>query len=89
MVAVPHRGGSQQPPGNPSASATGSVCHVEEPDSDTDRLQEEHPQDLSRLRLDAWDAASAGCRGNQQVLMLELTRAEFAFLSTALGGLKS
>ena len=44
---------------------------LEEPDSITARPQEEHAQNLSRLRPDAW----AISWGNLQVLLLELTRA--------------
>ena len=44
---------------------------LEEPDEDTDRVAEEHPQDLSRLRPDAWGISW----GNRQVLLLEPTRA--------------
>ena len=47
------------------------IDDLEEPDSITARPQEEHPQDLSRLRLDARAISWV----NQQVLLLELNRA--------------
>ena len=58
QVAAPHRGCSQQPSRDSSAVRLVRYAEqdMEEPDADTnwDRLAEEHPQDLSRLRLDAW-----------------------------------
>ena len=47
------------------------IDDLEGPVLKTDKLQEEHPQDISRLR----QHARAISWGNPQVLMLELTRA--------------
>ena len=49
------------------------IDDLEEPDSNTDRPQESHLQDLSRLRPDA----GAISWGNRQVLLPELTRAHY------------